>query len=166
MRCFVIMGVAGCGKTSVGEAVAADDRVIFVDGDALHPAANIAKMSAGTPLTDSDRAPWLRLVGEEMAHADGPIALGCSALKRTYRNQITESSGEAVGFLHLAAPMAVIAERMASREGHFMPTSLLESQYDTLEPLGTDEFGQTFDISKPFDEVVSSVRDYITESMT
>jgi len=165
MRFFVLMGVAGCGKTSVGEALVAEGCLTFVDGDALHPSTNIEKMSAGVPLKDQDRAPWLRRVGEEFRHASGPMAIGCSALKRIYRNQISESAGEAVGFIHLAAPRTVIAERMAAREGHFMPTTLLESQYDALEPLETDEIGRQFDISIPFDEVVSSVRDYITETM-
>ena len=81
MRCFVIMGVSGCGKTSVGEALAEGTALAFIDGDDLHPPENIAKMSAGTPLTDEDREPWLRLVGEELAKASGPIAIGCSALK-------------------------------------------------------------------------------------
>lgn len=165
MRCFVIMGVAGCGKTSVGEALAEDSALAFIDGDDLHPPENIEKMSAGTPLTDEDRAPWLRLVGEELAKAKGPIAIGCSALKKIYRDQIASSAGETVGFVHLAAPIEVISERMAAREGHFMPLALLESQFSALEPLGADESGHVVDISQTFGEVVSSARAYITESL-
>lgn len=165
MRCFVIMGVAGCGKTSVGEALANGSKLAFIDGDDLHPPANIEKMSAGTPLTDEDRAPWLRLVGEELAKANGPIAIGCSALKKTYRDQIIANAGETVGFVHLSAPIEVVSERMSSREGHFMPLALLESQFSALEPLGVDEGGRVIDIAGTFDEVVSSARAYITESM-
>ena len=165
MRCFVIMGVAGCGKTSVGEALADGNALAFIDGDNLHPPENIEKMSAGIPLTDEDRAPWLRLVGEELAKADGPIAIGCSALKKIYRDQITASAGEAVSFVHLAAPIEVISKRMAAREGHFMPLALLESQFSALEPLGAGESGHVIDISRTFDEVVSSARAYILESL-
>ena len=165
MRCFVIMGVSGCGKTSVGEALAEGTALAFIDGDDLHPPENIAKMSAGTPLTDEDREPWLRLVGEELAKASGPIAIGCSALKKIYRDQITASAGEAVGFVHLAAPIEVISVRLALREGHFMPLTLLESQFSALEPLGAEECGHAVDISRTFDEVVSSARAYIRENL-
>lgn len=163
MRCFVIMGVAGCGKTSVGEALQDAGLVSFIDGDSLHPPENIAKMSAGQPLDDTDRAPWLEKVGAELARASGPMAIGCSALKRRYRNRIRKGAGKDVGFIHLAAPIKVIEKRMAMRTGHFMPLSLLESQYRDLEPLHAVEAGQVIDISPSFGEVMVTVRRYVSE---
>ena len=160
-RCFVIMGVAGCGKSTVGNAVAATTDIAYVDGDDLHPEANIKKMSAGTPLDDDDRAPWLAQVGAKLGTSDGRIAIGCSALKQKYRTLITKSAGEPVAFIHLAAPQKVIAERMAQRDGHFMPTSLLDSQFADLEHLGAGELGTTVDITGPFDTVVTDVCAYV-----
>jgi len=125
---FVLMGVSGCGKTSVGQALAAEIGITFFDGDDLHPAENIAKMSRGEPLNDADRAPWLAEVGRVLAGHDGPIAIGCSALKRSYRDIIRDNAAAPVTFLHLAAPRAVLAARVADRPGHFMPPSLLDSQ--------------------------------------
>lgn len=166
MRRFVIMGVAGCGKTSIGEIIATEGLLSFVDGDALHPATNIEKMSSGTPLDDDDRRPWLKRVGQELGGASEPIAIGCSALKRWYRDLIRESAEGDVGFVHLAAPMDVIAKRMVAREGHFMPTSLLKSQYHDLEPLEYDESGRVIDISVSADEVAASVRTFIKETIS
>ena len=154
MRCYVIMGVAGCGKTSVGEALAQRGLVTFVDGDALHTPENIEKMSSGIPLNDDDREPWLQDVGRNLKATDGPVAIGCSALKRSYRDIIRDSAGEPVFFLHLNATQSVVAGRMAARAGHFMPPALLDSQYATLEALRTDEDGQGIDISQEFDAVV------------
>lgn len=163
MQAFVLMGVSGCGKTSVGEALAARTGVAFVDGDALHPAANIEKMSRGAPLNDADRAPWLRLVGAELGKADGPIAIGCSALKRSYRDMIRAGAGGAVGFLHLHADKAVLLERVNSRDGHFMPPSLLDSQFAALEPLEPDETGCVIDIAQPLEAVVRACQTYVEE---
>ena len=151
------MGVAGCGKTSVGEALAARTGMGFIDSDALHSAESIAKMSRGVPLDDADRIPWLGVVGRVLKEHEGPVAIGCSALKRSYRDIIREGAGEPVFFLHLAAERAVIARRMETREGHFMPPSLLESQFATLEPLEPGETGQAIDIDRTFGEVVGAV---------
>lgn len=161
MRCFVIMGVAGCGKTSVGEALAKAGAVSYRDGDDLHPPENIAKMSKGIPLTDADREPWLARIGAMLATTSGPCAVGCSALKRKYRRSITEQAGEPVGFLHLSAPKEVILQRMTDREGHFMPVSLIDSQFADLEPLGSDELGCALDITVPLEEVVSAARAFL-----
>ena len=151
---FVVMGVSGCGKSSVGAAVAERLGMHYTDGDELHPPKNIAKMSSGMPLTDADRAPWLVKVGQRLAAIDGSVVIGCSALKRSYRDIIRGSAGEPVCFLHLAGSREVLAERMLNRSGHFMPVSLLESQLATLEPPGRDERAITADIDQPFDRLV------------
>lgn len=138
---LVVMGVSGCGKTTLGEALAAALEAEFVDADDLHPPANRAKMARGEALTDADRAPWLdRVAGVLRDRA--PVVVACSALRRAYRDRLRGAGKNGVGgvrFLHLAAPKEVIAARMAARRGHFMPASLLDSQYETLEPPGPDE---------------------------
>ncbi len=128
----------------------------YVDGDDLHPQANIAKMSRGEPLSDDDRWPWLTLVGRALA-GDGVRIIGCSALKRRYRDQIRQEAGGPVTVIHLAGSQAVIAARMASRTGHFMPTGLLTSQFAALEPPGTGEDAVTVDIGQPFDAVIDAI---------
>lgn len=157
MRCYVVMGVAGCGKSTVGAALAARMGATYLDGDDLHPPANIARMSAGHPLTDADRAPWLDRVGQTLAQTPGTCLIGCSALKRAYRNRIRKAAGEPVSFLHLAGSRAVIESRMHLRQGHFMPVSLLNSQFAALEPLESDEAGVTVDIDQPMEAVVQSL---------
>jgi len=151
------MGVAGCGKSTVGAALADRLGAVYLDGDDLHPAANIAKMSAGTPLTDSDRRPWLDLVGGALSDSEGICLIGCSALKRAYRDRIRAAAGGPVGFLHLAGSRAVIEDRMSQREGHFMPVALLDSQFATLEVLEPDENGVVVDIDQPLDAVVGEL---------
>lgn len=139
------MGVSGCGKSSLGAALAAALALPFTDADDLHPAANRAKMAAGQPLTDADRWPWLQAVGAVLAGGAGVVA--CSALRRTYRDRLREAAGP-VQFLHLVAPRKVIAQRLAARRGHFMPLALLDSQLATLEPLAPGE-GWTLEVSGP-----------------
>ncbi|MEL7115433.1 MAG: gluconokinase [Pseudomonadota bacterium] len=156
-RCFVLMGVMGSGKTSVGEALAAVAKITFVDGDSLHPPANIEKMSTGIPLTDDDRAPWLVDVGRCLARTEGRVAIGCSALKRAYRDIIRAEAQEAVRFLHLHTTRDVLAERVTGRGGHFMPPALLDSQLATLEPLASDEDGVVIDIDASLDAVIEAV---------
>ena len=151
----VIMGVAGSGKSSVGIALAARVGAVYIDGDDLHPKANVDKMSAGTPLTDEDRAPWLVRVGETLHAARGPVLIGCSALKRRYRDIIRERAGGPVVFVHLTGTRSVIESRMSKRDGHFMPTSLIDSQFAALEPLGSDETGFAVDIDRTLDAVVA-----------
>jgi carbohydrate kinase (thermoresistant glucokinase family) len=140
---LVVMGVAGCGKSSLGAALATALALPFTDADDLHPAANRAKMAAGHPLTDNDRWPWLQAVGAVLAAEAGVVA--CSALRRSYRDRLRETAGP-VQFLHLIAPREVIAERLAARRGHFMPLALLDSQLATLEPLAPAE-GWTLNVS-------------------
>lgn len=151
------MGVAGSGKTSVGERLAPLLGGVFLDGDAFHPPENIAKMSHGVPLTDADRWAWLERIGRQMAGRPGAVVAGCSALKRSYREAIRQAAGEPVLFVHLAGSRELIEERMAARTGHFMPTSLLDSQFAALEPPGADEDALTIDIAGSTDEVVTTI---------
>ena len=152
---IVVMGVSGSGKSTVGAALAQRLRVPFADADDFHPAANIAKMTAGHPLDDDDRRPWLEAIGDWLAeHSDGGV-MSCSALKRTYRDQLRGHSAQ-VEFLHLAGTPDVIGRRQASRPGHFMPASLLKSQFDTLEPLGPDERGVVVDVDQNIDAIVEN----------
>ncbi len=152
----VVMGVSGSGKSTVGAALAQRLRVPFADADDFHPPANIAKMTAGHPLDDDDRYPWLESIGGEWlaAHADGGV-MSCSALKRKYRDQLRRHCA-GVRFLHLRGTAEVIARRQASRPGHFMPATLLASQFDTLEPLDADEEGISIDVDQSIDSIVDS----------
>ena len=152
---IVVMGVAGSGKSTVGSALAQRLRVPFVDADALHPTANIAKMAAGEPLNDDDRYPWLEKVGEWLAnhHAGGVVS--CSALKRKYRDRLRAHCPR-VEFLHLNGSPELINRRMSARTGHFMPSALLRSQFDTLEPLGADERGVTVDIGHDVGAIIDT----------
>ncbi|MFD3524097.1 gluconokinase [Streptomyces sp. NPDC058653] len=149
----VVMGVAGTGKTTVGPLLAAALGVPYAEGDDFHPPANIAKMSAGTPLDDADRHPWLDAIGR---WAHGRAGLGgvvsSSALKRAYRDRL-RAAAPGVVFLHLTGDRSLIERRMADRKGHFMPTALLDSQFATLQPLGGDEAGVTVDVAGTPDEI-------------
>ncbi len=155
MTRLVVMGVAGCGKSAVGAALAVAMAVPFRDGDDLHPPENIAKMRMGQPLTDTDRWPWLALVGQALA--PGALIIGCSALKRGYREFITQKAGAPVTFVHLAGNRAVIEARMRARQGHFMPPTLLDSQFAALEPPDPDENAITVQIDQPLADVVADV---------
>jgi gluconokinase len=151
-----VMGVSGSGKTTVGAALAQRLRVPFEDADDLHPPANVAKMSAGIPLDDTDRLPWLRAVGAWLdKHAGSGGVISCSALRRSYRDILREAAPDQV-FVHLAGDRDVIARRVAGRPGHFMPAALVDSQFATLEPLGADEQGITLDIDQPIDALIDA----------
>lgn len=154
---FVIMGVSGCGKSEIGAAVARALGARFIDGDDLHPASNIAKMTAGQALSDADRWPWLDQVGAALLAEQGAVVLGCSALKRRYRDAIRSAAGGDVCFLHLAGKREVIAARMQARAGHFMPPALLDSQFAALEPPEADEHAITVDIDQPPEGVIASL---------
>ena len=160
---YVVMGVSGCGKSSVGAAVAARLGADFIDGDDLHPQANIDKMASGQPLDDHDRAPWLVRVGATLATATGPTVIGCSALKQAYRDIIRTTAAGPVQFLLLDGRREVLLGRMTTRPGHFMPASLLDSQLATLERPGADENAHIFDIDQPFDTLVDAVVTRIQE---
>ncbi|MGB0102470.1 MAG: gluconokinase [Nocardioides sp.] len=155
MHPLVVMGVSGSGKTTVGSALARRLRVPFVDADDLHPHENVAKMTAGEPLDDEDRFPWLEVVGGWLAAHPGGGVVSCSALKRSYRDQLR---GHAPGlrFLQLDGSPEVIARRQAGRVGHFMPVSLLASQLATLEPLQPDEAGAVVDVDQEVDRIVQA----------
>jgi gluconokinase len=154
----VVMGVSGSGKSTVGAALAGRLRVPFEDADDLHPPDNVANMTRGEPLDDHDRWPWLERIGEWLAeHADGGV-IACSALKRKYRDQLRHHC-PSVEFLHLEGGRDVIEQRQASRPGHFMPSSLLTSQFETLEPLQPDERGVVVDVSGSIDEIVDGYLD-------
>jgi gluconokinase len=149
------MGVSGCGKSTVGAALAERLDVPFADADDLHPQANIAKMTAGHPLDDDDRRAWLDAVGQWLAaHGDGGV-ISCSALKRDYRDRLRGHCPSTV-FLYLSGSPEVIAARQATRKGHFMPTSLLRSQFEALEPLRPDERGVVVDVDQPVDVIVGA----------
>ncbi|MBA8908254.1 gluconokinase [Aminobacter sp. P9b] len=160
------MGVAGCGKSAVGSALASRIGATYLDGDDLHPPANIAKMSRGEPLADDDRWPWLTLVGQKLADPDGIIILGCSALKRRYRDHIRQEASAPVAFVHLAGSRELITSRMAARAGHFMPTSLIDSQFAALEPPAADENAITVDIDKPLEAIVAAIAARLEEIRT
>ncbi len=130
---YVIMGVSGCGKSVIGAALANRMGATFVDGDDLHPRANVEKMARGQPLDDTDRAPWLGSVGAALDGTPAPVIIGCSALKRGYRDMIRAKAG-AVTFIHLVGDRALISARLDDRRGHFMPPALLDSQFAALEP--------------------------------
>jgi carbohydrate kinase (thermoresistant glucokinase family) len=153
---IVVMGVAGSGKSTVGEALAARLGADFTDSDQLHPPANIQKMSNGIPLDDDDRRPWLDLVGATLAAASGTgIVVACSALRRRYRDRIRLAAPDTV-FVHLHGDRSVLAARLGARQGHFMPASLLDSQLRSLEPLDVDEAGVVVELGVPIDEVVDA----------
>jgi gluconokinase len=155
MTKLVVMGVSGSGKTTVGQALAQSLGLPFADGDELHSPANVAKMAAGIPLTDEDRLPWLKAVGGWLAdHPDGGV-IGCSALKRAYRDLIREYAPDA-WFVHLDGSPEVVRRRVSERPGHFMPESLVTSQFEALEPLGPDEAGTVLDLDLPVEELVEA----------
>jgi len=153
----VVMGVAGCGKSTVGALLAADLRSGFLDADSLHPEANVAKMTAGIPLDDTDRAPWLAAVAAAFVGGES-LVVACSALKRAYRDLIRTGAPDVV-FVHLVGTPALLAERIGARPGHFMPPALLDSQLATLEPLEGDEAGVVLDIQLPLGRLVSLIRE-------
>src|ERR1700682_136172 len=153
---IVVMGVSGSGKSTVGAALAQRLRVPFADADDFHPPANIAKMTSGRPLNDDDRYPWLAASGECLAdHCDGGGVMSCSALKRKYRDQLRRHCPD-TEFVHLSGTREVVGRRPARRPGHFMPSSLLASQFETLEPLEPDERGITIDVDQNIDAIVDT----------
>jgi len=155
---IILMGVAGAGKTTLGKRLAQALGWRFVEGDELHPPANVAKMAAGTPLTDEDRAPWLERLREvildTLARGEDAV-VACSALKQRYRRLLTVDPAR-VRWVYLWAPREVIASRLAQRTGHFMPPSLLDSQFAALEAPGE---ALQVDVTPGPDEVVATIRE-------
>lgn len=157
VRAVVVIGVSGSGKSTLAAQLAGRLGWAFVEGDDHHPAANIATMSAGIPLTDADREPWLHRLADllaENARAGTPTMLACSALRRRYRDLLRSGNPDLV-FLHADGPDDLLWERIASRADHFMPAHLLDSQLATLERLGRDERGATVSIAGTREEVVA-----------
>ena len=159
-RPVVVMGVSGSGKSTVGAALADALGVRFVDGDSLHPAANVAKMAAGIPLDDADRLPWLDAIGTVLAA--GRVVVACSALKRAYRDRL-RAAAPALELVFLDGSRELIASRL-DRPGHFMPASLLDSQFATLERPGLDEHPLTVDVATPVPELVASLAERMTHA--
>jgi gluconokinase len=158
----VVMGVSGSGKSTVGAALARRLGIPFADADAFHPPANLAKMAAGTPLDDDDRYPWLDAVGQWLAsHDDG--VMSCSALKRQYRDQLRSHRSD-IAFLHLTGAPELIGSRQADRPGHFMSSSLVTSQFETLEPLDPDEHGIAIDVAQSVDTIVEAFVRFLSVS--
>jgi gluconokinase len=132
VKSIIVMGVSGCGKTTFGSALAARVRLDFIEGDQLHPPENIAKMSAGIPLTDDDRWPWLSSISDALAARRAAVA-SCSALRRIYRDRLREGAGGELIFICLVLPKTELERRMTLRTGHFMPAGLLDSQLAAFE---------------------------------
>lgn len=155
----VVMGVSGCGKTSVGERLAARLALRFIEGDSLHPKANVDKMAIGIPLDDDDRWPWLDKIGAAIAAAakEGEgLVVSCSALKKVYRDRLRAEAGSRLSFVFLFGTREMLMARMDARAGHFMPPSLLDSQLATLEDPRGEDGVVTVDIAMPVDEIVAS----------
>ena len=156
---LVIMGVAGCGKSTVGAAVAEALGIPYRDGDDLHSTDAVEKMRNGIPLDDDDRWPWLDRIAAAFRN-EAPLIIGCSALRRAYRDRIRSGAGGEVKFVHLAGDRDLIASRMASRAGHYMPLSLLDSQFATLERPGPDEAIEV-SINQPMDTIVGQALSHL-----
>ncbi len=153
----VVMGVSGSGKSTVGRLIATRLACEFLEGDELHPPRNLERMASGIALTDSDRREWLQAIAVQLADASTAghgLIVACSALKRSYRNLLRAASSE-LAFVHLRADAAELEARMQARTDHFMPTSLLQSQLQTLEPPGADERAITFDTALPADAIAT-----------
>lgn len=156
---WVVMGVSGCGKSEIGQRLASALALPFLEGDSFHSAANVAKMSTGSALTDADRQDWLLALQAQIraARSNGAaLVLSCSALKRRYRDLLRDGDPE-LRFVHLSGARELIAARMLARVGHYMPPSLLDSQLAALEPLQADEAGLTLDIRQPPDALIQEI---------
>ncbi|MER9136303.1 gluconokinase [Mesorhizobium sp. M0830] len=157
-QAIVVMGVAGCGKSAVGIALAAALGVAFIEGDRLHPPENVARMASGEPLTDQLREGWLDAIGERITASVGQgegVVAACSALKRSYRARLSGFC-PAIVFLYLQIDAATARWRVGSRKGHFMPASLVDSQFAILEPPTADERALTLDATRPVGELVGA----------
>jgi gluconokinase len=156
---IVVMGVSGCGKSTVGRQLAQRLQATFLDADDFHPPTNVERMRAGIALTDAERAPWLDALAARLAAAgaaDEAVVLACSALKRSYRDALRRGA-PALTLVHLTGSPAMLAERITARPGHYMPPTLLPSQLATLEPPGTDERAIKLDVAQPTGDLVAAL---------
>ena len=157
-RAIIVMGVSGAGKSSVAERLAESLNCRFMEGDSLHPQSNVDKMAQGTPLTDEDRWPWLDVIGEKIAEAlarSEDLVVTCSALKVVYRERLRSAAGGKLTFVFLKGSQELLSRRMGERKGHFMPTSLLQSQLATLESPEGEAGVVTVDIDATLDRIVA-----------
>jgi len=157
---YVVMGVSGSGKTTIGPRFAAAVGVAYLEGDELHPRSNVQKMAAGIPLTDADREPWLRLIAARLREAKETgtgLVVASSALKRRYRDLLRSAGDPDVRFIYLKGSKPMIGERLAVRLGHFMPATLLDSQFAILEEPAPDEHAWVADVGRPIDTVVADL---------
>jgi gluconokinase len=163
---LILMGVSGSGKTTIGERLAARMSWRYEDADTFHPASNVAKMSAGQPLTDHDRWPWLKAIAAEIDRActaGERVVIGCSALRRVYRDVLVHGRDD-VRFIYLEGTQAMIADRLGQRKGHFMPPGLLASQFQTLEPPTPDERAVTVSIDAQVEVIVDRIISQLSQS--
>ncbi|MBJ7252270.1 MAG: gluconokinase [Acetobacteraceae bacterium] len=161
---IIVMGVSGSGKSTIGALLAEALGWPFADADGFHPAANVAKMAAGQPLTDADRWPWLDAIAAHIGAsrtAGQPVVVACSALRRAYRERLRAGHGDLI-FLHLAGAPEVIATRQAARQGHFMPPSLMASQFATLEDTAEEADAVTVSVSASPHEVLVAAIDQLS----
>ena len=162
---LIVMGVSGSGKSTIAAGLATRLGWTFEDGDKFHPASNVAKMSAGHPLTDEDRLPWLQAIANEIGRvceAGGHVVIACSALKRVYRDVLIRGRTD-VRFVFLDGSQTLIAERLAARKGHFMPPGLLDSQFRALEPPQADERPIAVSIDAPVETIVGNIIAHISD---
>ncbi len=161
---LILMGVSGCGKSTVGHSLAQRIGVPFLEGDALHPARNVALMAAGTPLTDADRTGWLDAIAARLSGLgpDEGLVVSCSALKRAYRDRLRASTPD-LHFVHLHGTPAVLAARLRERQGHYMPAALLDSQLATLEMPSPDEAVLTLDMTQTVHQLVAHIENSLDQ---
>ncbi len=164
---IIVMGVSGSGKSTIAEALARTIGFACEDGDSYHPPSNVAKMHAGTALTDDDRWPWLQAIADDIdrkADAGHPVVVSCSALKRAYRDILVHGRSD-IRLVYLRGTRELIAARLALRKGHFMPPSLLDSQFATIEEPMPDEQVVTVNIDAPVDRIIAAIADRLQLSL-
>jgi len=157
----IVMGVSGCGKSSIGAALGERLGLPYIEGDRLHPASNIAKMSAGIALDDADRWPWLDEIGHALAAGGGGAVASCSALKRAYRDRLRSAAGRDLRFVFLELTRIELERRMSLRTGHFMPATLLDSQLATLEPPAGEAGVLVLDGAAALDDIVVAAASWL-----
>lgn len=158
---IIVMGVSGSGKSTVGEQLAAALDLPFLEGDSLHPKANVDKMASGVPLQDEDRWPWLDTIGERIMAAENGIIVSCSSLKKSYRDRLRSASNGPLLFVFLDGSFDVLYEHMGHRTGHFMPVTMLESQLATLESPVGEPFVFRADVADPIQKIVTDSLNWV-----